>query len=122
MNCLPVMQAGQALLVDGDFALDDLITLTSGARPYARPLLHQHPLWGTARRRDRGPDASPVAMPGAGLVDDLLLEPRQDARTRRAVLTSVADTDTMLMPIHFPAPTAGRIESDGTRFRYRFRQ
>jgi len=32
MNCLPVMEAGQALLVDTDFALDDLITAYPGAR------------------------------------------------------------------------------------------
>ena len=52
-----------------------------------------------------------------------LIDRTNHGRTHpRAVLTSVADTDTMLMPIHFPAPTAGRIESDGTRFRYRFRQ
>jgi len=24
------------------------------------------------------------------------------------------------MPIHFPHPTVGRIESDGERFRYKF--
>ncbi len=27
-NCLPIVQAGQALLVDDDYALDDTITLT----------------------------------------------------------------------------------------------
>jgi glyoxylase-like metal-dependent hydrolase (beta-lactamase superfamily II) len=42
------------------------------------------------------------------------------ARTRRALLSSVADTDTLLLPIHITAPPAGRVESDGTRFRYRF--
>ena len=42
------------------------------------------------------------------------------ARTRRALLSSVANTDTLLLPIHFPAPTVGHAESDGEQFRYRF--
>jgi glyoxylase-like metal-dependent hydrolase (beta-lactamase superfamily II) len=29
-----------------------------------------------------------------------------------------ADTDTLIVPAHFPAPTAGRIRSDGERWRY----
>jgi len=122
MNCLPVMEAGQALLVDSDFALDDLITLTptpghtpghycinihsGGQRAVVTGDLMHHPL------QCREPDWSTIFS----------WDPAEDARARRAVLTSVADTDTMVMPIHFPAPTAGRIESDGTRFRYRFRQ
>jgi hypothetical protein len=34
-NCLPIVEAGQALLVDDDYALDDTITLTPtpGLRP-----------------------------------------------------------------------------------------
>jgi len=42
------------------------------------------------------------------------------ARSRRRFLSGIADTDTLVLPIHFPGPTAGRIESDGDRFRYRF--
>jgi hypothetical protein len=26
----------------------------------------------------------------------------------------------LVLPIHFPHPTAGRVEADGDRFRYRF--
>jgi hypothetical protein len=32
----------------------------------------------------------------------------------------VADTSTLLLPIHFPNPTVGRITADGERFRYDF--
>ena len=46
--------------------------------------------------------------------------PAMAARTRRALLSAVANTDTLLLPIHFPAPTVGHVESDGERFRYRF--
>jgi len=46
---------------------------------------------------------------------------QEAAASRRRFLGSVADTDTLILPIHFPAPTAGLVEADGTRFRYRFR-
>jgi len=38
-------------------------------------------------------------------------------RSRRQFLRGIADTDTLVLP----APTAGRVEADGERFRYRFR-
>jgi glyoxylase-like metal-dependent hydrolase (beta-lactamase superfamily II) len=49
-------------------------------------------------------------------------DPTQAARSRRSFLASVADTDTVILPVHFPSPTAGRVEADGERFRYRFRR
>ena len=42
------------------------------------------------------------------------------ARSRRRFLTQVADTSTLVMPIHFPSPTVGRVAADGERFRYEF--
>jgi hypothetical protein len=42
------------------------------------------------------------------------------ARSRRRFLAEVADTDAVLLPIHFPGPTAGKVEADGARFHYRF--
>jgi len=44
----------------------------------------------------------------------------QAAHSRRRFLGEVAGTDTLVLPIHFPHPTAGRVEADGDRFRYRF--
>jgi hypothetical protein len=33
-----------------------------------------------------------------------------------------SDTDTLLLPIHFPAPTVGLVTADGERFNYRFKR
>jgi hypothetical protein len=44
----------------------------------------------------------------------------QAARSRRRFLSQVADTSTLILPIHFPNPTAGRVKGDGDRFRYGF--
>jgi glyoxylase-like metal-dependent hydrolase (beta-lactamase superfamily II) len=49
-------------------------------------------------------------------------DPKQAAVSRRRFLSSVADTDTLLLPIHFPSPTVGSVTADGDRFHYRFKR
>jgi hypothetical protein len=44
----------------------------------------------------------------------------QAAVSRRTVLCQVADRNTLILPIHFPSPTVGRVVADGERFRYAF--
>ncbi|MFD0417035.1 MBL fold metallo-hydrolase [Streptomyces sp. NPDC127108] len=55
-----------------------------------------------------------LARPDIGSCVDI--DPALAERTRRALLASVADTDTVLLGSHFAAPTAGRVATqDGTR-------
>jgi glyoxylase-like metal-dependent hydrolase (beta-lactamase superfamily II) len=120
MNCRPIVEAGQALLVDDDYALEDGIWLTptpghtsghvcvnirSGGRRAAvtGDMMH-HAL------QCREPDWSTC----------FCWDPAMAARSRRRFLAEVADTDAVLLPIHFPGPTAGKVEADGARFHYRF--
>ena len=49
-------------------------------------------------------------------------DPKQAAASRRTFLSSVTDTDTLLLPIHFPSPTVGLVTADGDRFNYRFKR
>jgi hypothetical protein len=49
-------------------------------------------------------------------------DPKQSAISRRTFFASVAGTDTLILPIHFPAPTVGLITADGDRFDYRFKR
>jgi hypothetical protein len=49
-------------------------------------------------------------------------DPKEAAVSRRRFLSSVADTDTLLLPIHFPSPTVGLVTADGDRFHYRFKR
>jgi glyoxylase-like metal-dependent hydrolase (beta-lactamase superfamily II) len=121
-NCLPIVEAGQALLVDSDFALDDCVTLTptpghspchccvnihSGGQTVVvtGDMMH-HAI------QCREPDWCPG-------VD---WDPKLAAQSRRRFLSSVADTGTLLLPIHFPNPTAGLVTSDGDRFHYRYKR
>jgi glyoxylase-like metal-dependent hydrolase (beta-lactamase superfamily II) len=39
-------------------------------------------------------------------------------KTRRALIEKHADTGNILIPAHFPMPTAGRVESSGDAFRF----
>lgn len=119
-NCLPVVEAGQALLVDDDFALDDTVWLTptpghspchccvnirsGGKRAVVTGDMMHHAL------QCREPDWSTIFD----------TDPAEAARSRRRFLADVADTDTLLLPVHFPGPTAGHVRGDGDRFRYRF--
>jgi glyoxylase-like metal-dependent hydrolase (beta-lactamase superfamily II) len=120
-NCRPIVEAGQALLVDDDFALDDTAWLTptpghspchccvnirsGGMRAVVTGDMMHHAL------QCREPDWSTVFDWDKAMA----------ARSRRQFLSDIADTDTLVLPVHFPAPTAGRVEADGERFRYRFR-
>ena len=122
MNCLPVVEAGQALLVDDDYALDDTAWLTPtpghspchccvnirsrGQRAVVTGDMMHHAL------QCREPDWSTVFDTG---------DPLLAAKSRRSFLASVVDTDTLVLPVHFPAPTVGRVAADGSRFLYRFR-
>ena len=121
MNCLPIVEAGQALLVDDDYVLDDLVSLipTPGHSPHHCCVN----IFSRGQRAvvtgDMMHHALQCREPSWSTI--FCADPVQAATSRRDFLASVADTDTIILPIHFPAPTAGRIEADGPRFHYRFR-
>jgi glyoxylase-like metal-dependent hydrolase (beta-lactamase superfamily II) len=121
-NCLPIVEAGQALLVDDDYALDDTVTLTptpghspchccvnissKGQRAVITGDMMHHVI--QCREVDWSPGVD--------------WDPKQAAVSRRKFLSAVAETDTVILPIHFPAPTAGFVKADGDRFNYKFRR
>lgn len=49
-------------------------------------------------------------------------DPKQSAVLRRKFFASVADTDTLILPIHFPSPTVRLINPLGDVFDYRFKR
>jgi glyoxylase-like metal-dependent hydrolase (beta-lactamase superfamily II) len=123
MNCLPVVEAGQALLVDDGFMLDDTVWLT--------PTPGHSPCHCCVNIRSGGQravvtgdlmhHALQVREPGWFTIFDW--DKDEAVRSRRSFFASVADTDTLILPIHFPAPTVGLIGSDGgEHFTWRFKQ
>ena len=122
-SVLPVMEAGRAVLVDGDHAIDDNLHLepsyghspghvclhldTSGAiggknhAIFSGDLMHHpvqcaYPEWNSRFCHD----------------------PALSRETRREFVDRLADTDVLVLAAHFAAPTAGRIVAAGDRCRF----
>jgi glyoxylase-like metal-dependent hydrolase (beta-lactamase superfamily II) len=47
-------------------------------------------------------------------------DPAQSAACRRRLVERLADTSTLVLPAHFPSPTAGWIRSHRDRWRFEF--
>jgi len=119
-NCEPVVAAGQALLVDEGFTLDDTLSLelTPGHTP-CHCCLHirsggQH----AVITGDLMHHALQIHQPDWYTI--FCTDPEQAVASRRRFLGDVADRDVKLLPIHFPHPTVGRVEANGERFRWRY--
>jgi glyoxylase-like metal-dependent hydrolase (beta-lactamase superfamily II) len=119
-SVLPVVESGQALIVEDDHALDDSMQLEAaeGHTPgnvvirlrslgesavFSGDVMHhpiqvRHPQWSAAFCED----------------------PVLSAVTRRAFVEQHADTGTWILAAHFPDPTAGRIVGAPSRRGFRF--
>ena len=120
MNCEPIVKAGQALLVDESFTLDECISLilTPGHSP-------GHVCVKVESRGQAAIIAGDMMHHQLQCFDPTMStifcwDPHQAAASRRRVFDEVAETDTLLLPIHFPAPTAGRLKRAGQGFDWIF--
>ncbi len=119
-NVVPVMDAGQGVIVAMDHALDDQVWLepTPGHTP-GHVTIHlasngqQAVLMGDLMH-------SPVqcAEPDWRAVSDG--DPDLARATRRRFLDQHVDTDTLVMTAHFPSPSVGRVVPHADAFRMKF--
>jgi len=115
-SVLPIVEAGRAVLVDNDFALDDEVWL--------EPTPGHTPGHAAIRLASRGANAvlsgdlihSPVQCRHPEWVAWPDWDPELAKRTRRAFLERYCETDTFVCTAHFPLPSAGRIVADGDAF------
>ena len=131
-SVLPVVEAGQAQLVEGSHAIDDTLlvddtfqlddtfslTPTPGHSPHhccvdIRSKGHHAVVTG-----DMMHHALQCREPHWSTVFDT--DPKQAAESRRTFLASVADTNTLVLPIHFPNPTVGLVKGMASGFDYKF--
>ncbi|TGQ77279.1 MULTISPECIES: MBL fold metallo-hydrolase [unclassified Mesorhizobium] len=119
-NCEPIVEAGQALLVDENYELDNTVslTLTPGHSPCHCCVNIRSRGQSAVVTGDLFHHALQCREPEWSTNFDW--DPKAGIRSRRNFLASVAGTGTLVLPIHFPNPTVGRIEADGDRFRYSF--
>jgi glyoxylase-like metal-dependent hydrolase (beta-lactamase superfamily II) len=119
-SCLPVVEAGQARLVDDDYALDDNVRLS--------PSAGHSPGHVCVNIESKGQRAiftgdmmhHPVQCSEPAWCTVFCHDPAAAAASRRRVLGAVADTDITVVPAHFPGVTAGRVRPDGDGFRFEF--
>jgi glyoxylase-like metal-dependent hydrolase (beta-lactamase superfamily II) len=119
-SVLPVFESGQAQLVDGEHAIEDGV--------WIEPTPGHSPGHVSVRLRSGGKDAvmsgdllhHPLQCLHPAWSTNFCWDQERSRATRLSFLESVADTETLVIPAHFPAPTAGYVESHAAAFRFRF--
>ena len=119
-SVLPVLEAGQAEIVEADHALDDEVWLepTHGHTP-GHVAIH---LGSKNNRAVMSGDLihSPLQLPHpewSPIYDD---NPAEGAATRRRFLETLAGTDVLMMTQHFPEPSVGHVLARGRGFGFRY--
>jgi glyoxylase-like metal-dependent hydrolase (beta-lactamase superfamily II) len=119
-SVLPVVETGQALLVDEDHAIDDEVAI--------EPLPGHTPGHFGVRLRSNGVKAimigdlmhSPVqcAEPDWRAGSDA--DPALARQVRRRFLDAHAGTDNLVLTAHFPSPSVGYIRRQGQAYRFEY--
>lgn len=119
-SVLPVMEAGQVILVDNDYAIDDRLVLdpTPGHSPGHVCLNLNAGGKNAVFAGDTIHHAVQCAYPEWN--SRFCINKEQSRQTRTKFVNRYADTDTLIMPTHFPSPTAGHIVGNGERCKFRF--
>ena len=119
-SVLPVLEAGQAEIVDTDFALDDNLWL--------EPTPGHTPGHVAVRIRSRGENAvmsgdlihHPIQLAHPEWSPIFDADPDLARATRRRFLEQQCDQDILMMTAHFPLPSAGYVTRHGDAFRFRY--
>lgn len=121
-SIVPVIDAGQADLVEGDHVIDDGVWLepTPGHTP-GHVCVH---VAGAGRDAVVIGDLMhhPVQCAEPDWSSNFCVDPGGARRTRRAFLERYAGTDTLIMPAHFPTPSVGRIVPKDGAWRFAFEE
>ena len=117
-SVLPVVEAGQAQMVNGEHQLNDnmLIKLapghTRGSIVMEVESKGHHALFAGDTLH------SPIQILRPEWSSGFCLDPVQSGQTRRKLMEHCADKNALLMPAHFPPPHAVRVRRDGNNFTF----
>ena len=119
-SLLPVMDNGQAELVASDYAFDDSVWIEPwpGHTPGHVCVVVRSQQASVVLSGDIMHTAFQCAEPQ--LNSCFCVDAETARATRRRLLESFADSPVMIIPAHFPSPTAGWIRSQGGSFRFHF--
>ena len=118
-SLLPIMAMGRADLVPMDHVISPRVALVPA--PGHTPGHVTVALDGRERHAICSGDIMHHALQCAEpqLSSCFCVDPLASEQTRRAFLDRVAETDTLILPAHFPTPTAGTVARRGAGFDYR---
>jgi glyoxylase-like metal-dependent hydrolase (beta-lactamase superfamily II) len=119
-SVLPVIESGQAVLLDGAHAIDDALLI--------EPAPGHTPGHVVMKLSDRGEQAlfcgdavhHPLQVYAPGWNSGFCELPEQARATRRRLLEHCAERDALLFPVHFGAPHVAAIAHAGNAFSLRF--
>jgi glyoxylase-like metal-dependent hydrolase (beta-lactamase superfamily II) len=119
-SLLPIMESGQAELVATDYAFDDSVRIEPwpGHTPGHICVLVRSQHASAVLSGDIMHTALQCAEPQ--LDSCFCVDPEMARATRRRFLETFADSPVMVIPAHFPTPSAGWIRSHDTSFRFQF--
>lgn len=117
-SVLPVVEHGQAVMVDSDHALDDSIWLTPapGHTPGNIVINVESDGASAILCGDTIHHAAQMRYPAWS--SRFCEDPEQSRATRTALIEQLADSETTLLAAHFPTPVAGRVVRHGDAFRF----
>jgi len=116
-SVLPIVEAGKAVLVEGDHAIDDEVWLdpTPGHTPghvcvHVKSGVKEAIMTGDMMHH-------PVQCAEPQWSSGFCADPAQSRQTRRAFLDRYADSGVTILAAHFASPTAGQIVPAGNTWR-----
>ena len=117
---LPIVEAGRAELIDGDFAIDDSLQIRH--RPGHTPGSI------TLEAKSQGQSGlftgdilhHPIQVWHPEWNSKFCVDPPSAARSRRQVLEHCVEHGSLLLPAHFAAPHCGYVRPQGNGFRFEF--
>ena len=119
-SVIPIIEAGQAVLVENDYALNDEVWLesTPGHTPdHVSVRLSSNGVQGVITG---DMIHSPVQCIEPGWVMRADSDPAQACHTRRTFLDRYCETDVLVCGTHFPAPSMGHIVARDKSFWFQF--
>ena len=119
-SIIPLFEGGQALLVDSDHEIDDWVRLVpSPGHTPGHVCVHINS--GAAHAVMSGDIMHhPLQCVEPDWNSCFCVNPVEAQKTRREFLAAHAGTPTLILPAHFPTPSAGRIIEDENAYSFKF--
>jgi glyoxylase-like metal-dependent hydrolase (beta-lactamase superfamily II) len=117
---VPIVEAGKAELIDGDFAIDDQLAIRH--RPGHTPGSITLEAVSQGQRGLFSGDIihHPIQIWHPDWNSTFCVDPPSAARSRRQVLEHCAEHGALLLPAHFGPPHYGHVREQGEGFRFEF--